>query len=209
MNNYILQTESAKFRPVKIEDAEFIVKLRNLPHARRVIHGTSSDVEQQEEWIRQYLERDNEYYWIKESLDGKPLGTTSLYNYNKKLNQIEAGRWVNIPNSGSASLSGHVIFRDFAYKILGVNRVVCDTAVTNIQVIKYHQFLGERIFDRIIDNSIINGQKQELIWFEETAEMWIENRKKLLKFCGVDEDRKIFRINADGQLEEINYLLIN
>lgn len=204
MNNYYLETESRRYRPVQLSDAEFIVKLRTQPHAQRVLHSTSSDIDKQRDWIRQYLQRNNDYYWIIENLDGEPIGTTSLYNYNAEMNQIESGRWVQIPDSGTGSLSGHVLFKDFAYNVLRVNRVVCDTAIINKQVIKYHQFLGERIFDRKLDDVEINGKKIEVVWFEETAEMWLKNRKKLLKFCGKETDRKAFKMESDGSLSEID-----
>ena len=204
MNNYFLETENARFRPVTLEDADFIVKLRNLPHVRKMVHATSTSVEDQREWIKEYLQRENDYYWIIETKDGMPVGTTSLYNYKPETNQIESGRWVKIPNIGEVtSLSDHVLFKDFAFNILHVSRIVCDTAVINKQVIKYHQFLGEKIYERVLDDATIDGKRMELIWFEEVPERWAENRKKLLKFCGEESDRKAFRKEPDGSFTKL------
>ena len=204
MNNFYLQTERVNYRPVSLQDAEFIVMLRNLPHAKKMIHGTSAEVEKQKEWIRDYLQRENEYYWIIESKDGKPVGTISLYHFDPINNQIESGRWVQLPGfSDSISLSGDVLFKDFAFNVLKVSRIVSDTACFNKQVIKYHKFLGERIFDRVKDDVEINGEKVEVVWFEEDSTHWPDNRKKLLKFCGNESDRKAFRIEPDGTLTEI------
>ena len=50
-----------------VEDAEFIVMLRNQAHAKGCVNDTSTDVERQRQWIRDYLKRDNEYYWIIEA----------------------------------------------------------------------------------------------------------------------------------------------
>lgn len=208
MNNYYLETENARFRPVTIEDAEFIVKLRNLPHVKKMVHGTSTSVEDQRKWIDDYLQRDNDYYWIIETKEGIPVGTTSLYNYKPETNQIESGRWVKIPNMEEVtSLSDHVLFKDFAFNILRVSRIVCDTAVINKQVIKYHEFLGERIFDRVMDDAIIDGKRLELIWFEELPERWVENRKRLLRFCGDESERKAFRKEPDGTLINLKLIL--
>lgn len=204
MNNFYLETEDNIFRPVTLEDAEFIVKLRNLPHAKKMVHGTSTSIEQQRDWIKKYLERENDYYWIIEDRDGKPIGTTSLYNYKADINEIESGRWIQIPDTnGVTSLSAHVLFRDFAYNVLKVSRIICDTAVINKQVIRYHQFLGEKVFKRVLDDEVIDGKRMELIWFEETSESWSENKRRLLKFCGDESDRRVFRIEADGSLTRL------
>ena len=204
MNNYYLETENARFRPVTLEDAEFIVKLRNLPHVKKMVHATSTCVEDQREWIKDYLQRENDFYWIIETKDGIPVGTTSLYNFRAETNQIESGRWAKIPNIADVtSLSDHVLFKDFAFNILHVSRIVSDTAVINKQVIKYHQFLGEEIYERVLDDATIDGKRMELIWFEEVPERWVENRKRLLKFCGEESDRKAFRKEQDGTLTRL------
>lgn len=201
MNNYYLETEDSVFRPVRVEDAEFIVYLRNLPHAKSMIHETSTSIDNQRDWIEKYLKRDNDYYWITETKDGIPTGTVGLYNYNAALNQIESGRWISIyTKSGDTPLSGHVLLKDFAFSILKVSKVVCDTAVINKQVLKFHRFLGERMIDKILDEKVIDGKNMELVWFEETAERWKENRKKLVKFCGKESDRRVFHIEPDGSL---------
>lgn len=202
MNNFILETESSIYRPVTIEDAEFIVQLRNLPHAKGFIHNTSFNVDAQKKWIADYLKRSNEYYWIIEDKQGVKRGTTSLYNYDEGLNQIESGRWITIPGTSSSSLSGAVLMKDFVFNVLNVSRVVCDTVITNKQVIKYHLFLGEKEFGRRKETAYTDSY--EVVSFEETSENWPKHRKKLLKFCGIETDRKAFQIEPDGSLVEID-----
>lgn len=190
-----------------MDDAEFIVMLRNQPHVRGTVHDTSTSIERQRQWIRDYLCRDNEYYWIGETLDGQPIGTNSLYNYNTEKNQIESGRWVNLSSyDGSFSLSEAVLFKDFAFKVLGVSKIVCDVVSTNTKVRTYHKrILREKETGIVSFFDGVGGQKVEMIWFEETSESWENNRKFLLKFCGNEEDRKVFVIN-DNSIKQIDYL---
>lgn len=191
-----------------MDDAEFIVMLRNQPHARGTIHDTSNSVDKQRQWIRDYLLRENDYYWIGETLDGVPFGTTGFYNFDAEKNQIESGRWVNLASyEGSYSLSGAVLFKDFAFRVLGVSKVVCDVVSSNTQVLTYHKkILREKGTGEVSFLEGVGGKRVEMIWFEETRESWEINRKRLLKFCGNDEDRKIFQIDDFNTVRQIDYL---
>ena len=200
-----------RFRPVSVDDAGFIVMLRNQPHAKGKIHDTSDCIDKQREWISSYLLRDNEYYWIFETLNGVPVGTTSLYNYDIEKNQIETGRWVTLANyKGTYSLSEEVLFKDFAFKVLGVSKVVCDVVSSNTQVMKYHKvILREKETGEISYLEGIGGGIEKMIWFEETSDSWEINRKRLIKFCGDENDRKIFMKDDNGVLKQIDYLHLN
>ena len=156
MNNYILQNEDRIMRPVTMDDAEFIVKLRNQEHVKGTgfIHNTSLDVEKQRQWLRDYFSRENEYYWIFTTLEGVPYGACSYYNYDKGKNQIETGRWVRLQGYNDNMISSHVQFRDFTFDVLKVDRIVCDVVSTNKQVLKYHdKILGMK---RMNKTEIIN-----------------------------------------------------
>lgn len=194
MNDYTLINEDRILRPVTIDDAEFIVKLRNQGHVKGFIHDTSLDVEKQRQWIREYLKRENEFYWIINTLDGIPYGTTSLYNYDKMKNQIESGRWVRLPGFNDNIFSSHVQLRDFAFDILKVDSIICDIVSTNKQVLKYHSnILGMRRMEDEATITGVEGGNVRGIVFEETRETWEKNRPRLLKLCG---DSSLWRIQS-------------
>lgn len=205
MNNiFILETEDTRFRPVTVDDAEFIVHLRNQKHAQGTIHDTSLDVEKQRQWIKNYLDRENEYYWIMEDINGNPFGTNSFYHYDAENGQIEQGRWVQVAGSDSVvSMSREIVLKDFAFYVLHVSKVVGDVVSTNKQVVKYNRFIGARETERTKIEGVGN-ESVDVIWFEMTEEMWRENRKKLLKFCNGDSEIKIFRFIKQNK-EEILY----
>ena len=60
--SYILRNEDRVLRPVTLDDAEFIVTLRNQAHVKGCVNDTPLDVEKQRQWICEYLKRENEYY---------------------------------------------------------------------------------------------------------------------------------------------------
>lgn len=186
MNNYVLRTPTGMSRPVTEEDAEFIVKLRNQQQSR-FIHKTSPDVENQRQWIREYLKRDNEYYWITETNDHVLTGTHSLYHYVAERQEIESGRWVRMAGAPSGNMfAGRIQINDFVFRDLGMKRLVFDTAVTNKQVRKYHNICGA-IEERIEhDGIILNGEPVDLVWFVETPESWEKVRPRIVRLAGLE-----------------------
>jgi len=188
--NYILKNDDRILRPVTIDDAEFIVKLRNQDHAKGCINDTSLDVEKQRKWIEEYLRRENEYYWIIETLDHVPYGTTSLYHYVQSKRQIESGRWVRMANAPINNIiAGRVQVHDFVFGELQMQRLVYDVVSTNVQVLKYHRMCGGN--ETHVDKGAISiqGKQVDMIWFEETPESWVKVRPRLCRLANIPEDR--------------------
>jgi RimJ/RimL family protein N-acetyltransferase len=194
-NNFVLVNEDRILRPVTIDDAEFIMKLRNQKHAQGTIHQTDNDVEKQREWIMAYLQRENEYYWIICDKNNNPIGTVSLYHYDENANEIEQGRWVMLQDTDINFISNTVQIQDFAFYYLKVNRLVCDVVSTNKKVLKYHKFLGKTVTKRetiygVCDDAV------EVIWMEQKLDDWPQKREHLLKFCG---DTSKWFVYKDGK----------
>jgi len=197
--SYVLRNDDRVLRPVKLEDAEFIVKLRNQAHVRGCINDTSLDVEKQRQWIREYLKRENEYYWISEDREGKPYGTSSLYHYNANLRQIESGRWVRMADAPETNLlAGRVQVHDFVFRTLGMARLVFDVVSTNKHVIKYHRMCGAIETGLEKGSVIIQGKPVDVVWFEETPESWARNRPRICRLAGLPEN-----IEHCGTIERI------
>lgn len=137
-----------KYRLVNEKDAEDIVRLRNSPHVGIFLHETSTDVEDQVDWIKEYKKREKEgrdYYFIFFK-DNKPIALDRIYN----INTIYAtpGSWVIDPNYSSFEIvlatlfiMGHIMF-----DVLEIELSVFEVVKQNKQVLKYHKLIGSHIF---------------------------------------------------------------
>jgi len=67
-----------RLRPVRMEDAPFIVWLRNLEHARGRVGDSASTQQSQETWLQAYFQRAGDYYFIVETPGGIPVGTLAI-----------------------------------------------------------------------------------------------------------------------------------
>ena len=201
--SYIFRMPDGVRRPVRMDDAEFIVRLRNQPHAKGCINDTPVDVERQREWLREYFKRENEYYWIAETLDGKRFGTVSLYNCDLEKRQIETGRWVRMADAPQNNMiAWRVLERDFVFNVLGMERLVYDVVSTNKPVLKLHRMCGAVESGTEKEKFEIQGKKVDLVWFEETKESFAKVRPRLCRLAGIPEDRPygtIEKVLADQQ----------
>jgi RimJ/RimL family protein N-acetyltransferase len=108
----------ARIRPVRLDDAAFLVRLRNSPHALGKIGDTTQDVSTQEAWLKKYFARENDYYFMVEKIrDGRAVGTCSLYDIQSDV--AEWGRWVIEPRVPAASISMWLSFYA-AFDLLGL-----------------------------------------------------------------------------------------
>lgn len=146
-----------RLRPVKVSDAEFIVKTR-LEDAERnlYIHKISSDVSLQEEWIRNYLERDGDYYFIVENrFSNEPEGLIAFYNVAD--NKAEWGRWVIKKGSFAAAESVKLLYK-IAFEQVGLDELYCDTIEDNKSVVSFHTSIGEKTREVIKDGVELDGK---------------------------------------------------
>src|SRR6266850_2192035 len=84
-----------RLRPVRIDDAAFIVWLRNLQHAMGRVGDSATDVMAQQSWLKSYFAREGDYYFIVETSRGISVGAYGIYNLTGK--SAESGRWIIRP----------------------------------------------------------------------------------------------------------------
>lgn len=145
-----------RLRPVKLSDAEFIVKTRLEDAERNIyIHKISPDVSLQEEWIRNYLERDGDYYFIVENrFSNESEGLIAFYNVEG--NKAEWGRWVIKKGSFAAAESVKLLYK-IAFEQVGLDELYCDTIEDNKAVVSFHTSIGEKTREVIKDGVELNG----------------------------------------------------
>lgn len=151
-------------RDVEVADAEYVLSLRTNQKKSLYLHPTANDIEKQRQYIRRYKTLDNEWYFIIESLSGKPLGTVRIYDILEKEKSFCWGSWL-IDDSAdiTAAMESAILVYKFGFEILGFHRSHFDVRKENSKVIRFHKTLGAKQTYEDEDNYyfIFSGENYE------------------------------------------------
>jgi RimJ/RimL family protein N-acetyltransferase len=105
-------------RTVVEDDAEFIVRLRTHERLGRYISATSSDIEEQRNWIIDYLDREKtgkEYYFICVDKNGNRFGTCRIYDIQP--GSFICGSWVFDESAPKDyAIKTEILTKEFAFE---------------------------------------------------------------------------------------------
>src|SRR5437660_9557969 len=129
-----VQTEGfgIRLRPVRMDDAAFIVWLRNLDHVKGRIGDSAPSEAAQKAWLESYFQRPGDYYFIIETRGGIPVGTYGVYDAKGK--SAESGRWVIRPDV-LAAIPSAILALDLDFGSLGFSELRVNTVSTNQPVL--------------------------------------------------------------------------
>lgn len=174
--NFELERYGLQVRLVQEKDAEFIVKLRTDESLGQYIHATSTDVNKQIEWIKEYKTREQngaDYYFIY-SMDGKPIGVNRIYNI--KDDSATTGSWVCVKDINPAySIITMLIVREILFEMLNISVNIFEVNKQNTRVLKIHQMMGAEM----IHEDDIN------FYFKQTSIDFVDNRNRMVKLLGL------------------------
>ena len=142
--NEVLYGQFCTLRPVQIEDAEFIMELRNDARRARYISAGSDSVDAQRLWIRRYLERrklGEEYYFVACDINSEAWGVIRLYDI--QADECTGGSWVMRKGSPTAvSLETYLLPIHLAFKVLSKQVMHIDVRKANTRVWMWHEMCG-------------------------------------------------------------------
>lgn len=165
-------------RPVTLDDAAFILKLRTAPDARQFINTTSPDIANQERWLADYLNRRGDYYFIvTDRATGFSRGTIAIYDVTSLPSQAEWGRWI-VPGKSALALESVLLTYGLAFEELGLDRVYCRSSADNVHVVSFHTSCGLTAFDTG-QTITINGVTHDVIEHELTRSAWPSVKARL------------------------------
>jgi RimJ/RimL family protein N-acetyltransferase len=176
-HNIHLEGFNLRLRPVRIEDAPFIVWLRNLDYVRGYVGDSATDVAAQRAWLRAYFERESDYYWIVESPGGIPLGTHGIYNVNGT--SAERGRHI-MRAEVMAGVPSAVLSADLALGSMGLHELRSWVVATNLEVLSLHRKSGFKEIGRIAAAQMIDGKPVDKVEFLFTAAEWKKRRDRVM-----------------------------
>lgn len=166
-----------RLRPVRLEDAAFIVWLRNLDHVKGKLGDTATDVAPQEAWLKEYFDREGDYYFIAETPGGIPVGTHGLYEPAN--GSLEAGRLIMRPDVPAAVATSLITF-DLAFGEMGLVELRGTSVSTNVKVHSYVAKFGFRTVRVEPAAKVVAGQPVDIVHFAMTAAEWQKNRPGVL-----------------------------
>lgn len=140
-------------KPVRVEDAEFILELRQDENLNRYISSTSPSLQNQREWIKNYLERENEgkeFYFIVEDKNFNPCGTVRLYNIQDK--EATWGSFMlNSSRPEGASYEVIELSLNFGFEKLNLEKILLDVRKDNSKAIHIYEKFG---FSRVGEDEL-------------------------------------------------------
>lgn len=147
-SNFELDRYGLHVRLVREEDAEFIVKLRTNERNARFIHATNPNIEDQQEWIKNYKKRETkgeDYYFIF-YFEDKPVGVIRIYDIDYMEKKATAGSWVCEPDLPlQIPICILIICREIMFDLLGMEKDCFDVRKGNKQVQRTHKMMGAEI----------------------------------------------------------------
>jgi len=173
-----------RLRPVRMDDAAFIVWLRNLEHAKGRVGDSAVDVAGQENWLKSYFQRDKDYYFIIETEGGTAVGAYGIYDLRGT--SAESGRWIVRPDVLAAIPSAFLAF-ELAFEKLGLSELRATTVSTNQSVLSLNLKFGFRQTGVTPAGQVIDGRPVDLVHFLLTAEDWRKRRERLLPLARLAE----------------------
>lgn len=141
----LIRGKNINLRPVELEDAEFIVSLRQGKKSKHL--SKIRDLEAQKEWIISYKiaeSQGREFYFIIESKNKERLGTIRVYDFIG--DSFCWGSWVVKDNAPvSTAIESALCIYQYAFGILGFNHSHFDVRKENTRVVDFHKRFGAKI----------------------------------------------------------------
>ena len=156
-----------------MEDAEFIVGLRTDPLRARFLHVTSPSIDDQRAWTERYFQREGDWYFVVEDLEGNAQGCVAIYNHNARSRRSEWGRWI-LRDGSLAALESAALVYEIGFARLGLESMYTHTESANLPVISFHTSMGSTT------NGLVTGPEGE-DWTEQemTNSKWTELRNDI------------------------------
>ena len=168
MNNNILNGKFVRLRDVEVDDAQFILMLRCDEEKAKFLHKTENNIKQQEDYLKNYKKKANEWYFIIENLQGKPIGTYRIYDVND--DSFCIGSWLMISGSSpQEALESDFLLRKFGFEVTNLTKIRFNVHKNNKKVVRFHKCLGAQI----------TGENDEEYYFECTKDDYM---KEIIKF---------------------------
>jgi acetyltransferase-like isoleucine patch superfamily enzyme len=138
-SDYIIRAEGISMRLIEESDAKFIISLRTDAKLGLYISETSSSIENQIGWIKEYKKRESnqkEFYFIFEDSNNRKWGTIRLYNLVE--DSFTVGSWICLNgNKNHIAIKSFLCAIKFGFENLYYKTSLLDVRKKNLRVLYY------------------------------------------------------------------------
>lgn len=173
IHDKVIEGSFVSLKPVTLEDAEFILKLRQRNDVSKYMHRVDISIEQQIQWIKTHQQIDGDYYFLIWNRNNERLGTISLYD--KMHDHCEIGRAASIGNP-IENVESFVLIYDFAFIKLGYKYLVGTVVPCNWRVKGMNLQFG---FEYEDDPVLIDGMSLQRC--QISKESYLARRPKIVE----------------------------
>ena len=142
-------------KPVREEDAAFILDLRTDKELGKYLSATEYDLEKQIGWIRSYIQKEKQkdefYFIIQENSSLNRIGTIRLYNIDKELRSFTFGSFIinkALTNIKSAAPKAMNLVLNFAFEELGLEDCFFDCRIGNHKANQFYERFGAKVIKK-------------------------------------------------------------
>ena len=132
----------------------------------------------EEQYSKPIKERDS-FYWVLEA-GTVPIGVVSMVNWNKNNNSIHTGEYVAVKEKSSIKLivDLHYSMNEFAFELLGVNKISFEIMSNNKAVMALNRRFGAHEDGVMREEVFKYGEYLDLHLFSILKNEWNELKNK-------------------------------
>lgn len=179
----IIEGLTVDLRAVQIEDAEVTFSMRSDREKTKYMHQVYGTVENQREYIKKQREKEGDYLFVVIDKAGKIIGMRGIYNVFN--GHAESGRTIGYGDAFQ-NIEALILGIDFAFDVLGVDKVYMDAAVDNTSVRGIQTQLGAKEYKR----EKLPELEFEYVFSVLNRDDYINARKEIMKSIEIHARRK-------------------
>ena len=176
-----------KCRMLEVGDLEMVMNWRMSEHVTEYMNTDPVlTLENQKCWYDMLVASDQMYYWIVE-VDGVPCGVINLSDIDRSNKRCGWGYYVAVKKLRSFELAAslEMSLYDYAFDVLGLNKVSGDTFCENRASVEMHKLCGCETEGILKEHIYKNGKYYDVYVQSMLAEKWrsIRDDFKYQKIC--------------------------
>ena len=144
----VLIGKTIKMRAMEEYDAKITFEMRTDPEKSKFLNSPPESVEDQRKYIQKQRNSIDDYYFIIENLEGKPIGMKAFSKYCPEKKTVESGRFIGF-GSQLQHIEALLLGFDFAFEVLGVEKVLMTVIEHNTSMHSLQLRLGAKETERV------------------------------------------------------------